>query len=168
MLHGTYRRCRWSLSGCGSAAGPGAGGSIGRGSHPWMGSWGSSQVWHGGQGSGTVGRGPAPHAGLFPPSLRVFRLAVWEPLARRIPGWICLGSQAGRSGCPGVSSITSGLGCPVLAPIAPHTAAGLGWMSRRAAPQRAAEKSGIWENLSARGEKVCGKERPVLRRSPVL
>lgn len=107
--------------------------------------------------SGTVGRGPAPHAGLFPPSLRVFRLAVREPLARRIPGWICLGSQAGRSGCPGVSSITSGLGCPVLAPIAPHTAAGLGWMSRRAAPQRTAKKSGIWENLGAGGKRSVGR-----------
>lgn len=59
----------------------------------WMGPWGSSLGWHCGQGSGTAGRGPAQHPGLFPPSLRVFRLAVREPLAHRIPRWICLGSQ---------------------------------------------------------------------------
>lgn len=130
---------------------------------PWMGSWGSSVVRHSGQGSGTAGRGPARHPGLFPPSPRVFPLVVRDPLARRIPGWIYLGSQPGQVGCAGVSSITSGLGCPVLAPIDPHPTAGLGWMSRHAAP--CGKKSGMWENLCALWEGVtCPQKVP----SPVI
>lgn len=78
-----------------AVAGPVVGGSIGRvqGDEPMDGILGlllglalRAGVRHCGQGSGTTPR-------LFPPSLRVFRLAVQEPLARRIPGWICLGSQ---------------------------------------------------------------------------
>lgn len=117
---------------------------------PWMGPWGSPP-W-----SGTAGRGLAQHPGLFPPSLHVFGLAVQEPLTRSIPGWIFHGSQPGRFGCAGVSSITSGLGCPVLTPIAPLTTVGLGWMFRHAVPRD--KKSEIWENLRAMGERVCGTE----------
>lgn len=137
-----------------AVAGPVTGGSIGPfwgdapmggilglllGLAPW------ARVQHRGQGSSTTGRCPAQHPGLFPLSLHIFRLLVQELLARRIPGWVCLGSQPGRSG---VSSVTNGLGCPVLVPVVPRATAGLGWMSLRAA-----KKSGIWENLRATGEK---------------
>lgn len=124
---------------------------------PWMGPWGSSLGWHCGQGSGTAGRGPAQHPGLFPPSLRVFRLVVRALLARRIPGWICLGSQprlilvcwsVQHHQRVGVSSF--GPHCP------PHHS---GFRVDVSARGTARQKIGDLVKTSVLwGKKVCGKE----------
>lgn len=101
---------------------------------PWMGPWGSSLGWHCGQGSGTAGRGLAQHLGS---SRRRSVFSGWRCRSRSpvgFQGGFALGANPGLFGCVGVSSIASGLGCPVLAPIAPHTSAGLGSASWRAAP----------------------------------